>query len=375
MSVQAGDSWLDLARYRAEDTPALTVSAQRVTRNIWHVADRTRLAGKVLRPHTKTHKTAEISGLQLEAGARGLQVVKLSEALSAVCAATDDILIGFPLVGGVKLGRFAQLAARKHVRVAVDSCEVAAGIDRALAGTGARAGVMLDIETGMMRTGIVPEAVAAVAAAIQRMPQLDLIGVMTHEGHISRQSANDDDMARLTGLAASQLRRAADAVRNLGIEPLVSMGCTATWRFALAEPGIHELRPGTYAFYDRNSILARAATLADVAAVVVATVVSVSRARGEFVIDAGSKALASERRDTDAGVSFGWIPALGADVVRLSEEHGIVGGARRLPAIGDRVVVVPNHICPVVNLYDTMTVVDEGRATQTWRVAARGALL
>lgn len=374
MRGQADDPWLDLARCRVEDTPALTVSAQRVARNVWRVADQTRLAGKMLRPHTKTHKTAEISGLQLQAGAQGLQVAKLGEALSAVCEATDDILIGFPLVGSAKLDRLARLAARKRVRVAADSFEVASRIDRALAGTGTRVGVMLDIETGMKRTGLAPEAVAAAAAAVQRMPNLELVGVMTHEGHISRQAADDAEMAELTSLAAIQLRRAADAVRGAGIEPLVSMGCTATWRFTVDEPGLHELRPGTYVFYDRNSILAGAASLSDVAAVVVTTVVSVSRVRGEFVIDAGSKALASERRELDAGVSFGWVPALGAEVVRLSEEHGIVAGAQWLPAIGDRVVVVPNHICPVVNLYDTMAVVDEGLDTQTWRVAARGAL-
>jgi D-serine deaminase-like pyridoxal phosphate-dependent protein len=261
-----------------------------------------------------------------------------------------------------------------RVRSGLDSLDVAVGISRALEPTGLVVGVLIDVETGLRRVGVEAAEVEALAAAVAALPQLELFGVMTHEGHIARQAGDDEqEMARLTRRAAADLLAAGEQVRAAGVaDPVVSMGCTTTWRFVLGIEGITEIRPGSYVFYDRNCIRAGAATVADIAAVVVATVVSTSRRRNEFVLDAGSKSLASERRDlASGGVSFAWVPEVDGEVVRLSEEHGVVGGASRLPAVGERLVVVPNHVCLVVNLYDSVVVAGDGPPRE-WLVAARG---
>jgi D-serine deaminase-like pyridoxal phosphate-dependent protein len=368
---RAADPWLRAAAELAPDTPALVVSPRRTRTNITHVAETTRQHGKALRPHTKTHKMAEVGALQVAAGAIGLQVAKLGEAESGVTAAADDLLIGFPLVGETKLARLVALAQRQTVSVGVESLVVAEGIARALTGSGTRIGVLIDVDTGMHRVGVTASAVGVLAADIRRLPGLDLLGVMTHEGHIPSQARDERHMRELVHTAATELLRAA---RTLDVaDPVVSMGCTGTWRFAVQEPGITELRPGTYVFHDMNCVRRGAATPAQVAAVVAATVVSVAPGRGEFVVDAGSKSLATERHVTPQGAaSFAAVPQAGGHVVRCSEEHGVVTGATRLPSVGDRVAIVPNHVCPVVNLYDEALLIDEDGMTGTWPVTGRG---
>lgn len=368
------DPWLRIAAERVDDTPALVVSPERIRGNVEQVAAVTRAHGKALRPHVKTHKMAEVARLQVAAGAVGLQVAKLGEAEAGATVDTGSILVGFPLVGRPKLARLAELARRRSVLVALDSVDVASGIAEHLRGTDIRVGILIDVDTGMHRTGVRAADAGALAARIRALPNVDLRGVMTHEGHIARAAENEQQMRELVHQAARELVHAGRAVADLGVaDPVVSMGCTPTWRFAVAEDGISELRPGTYVFYDANCVATGAARLSEVAAAVVATVVSVAPNRNEFVVDAGSKSLAAERRTMpDGSVAFGYVPEVGGRVVRLGEEHGMIGGAERLPSVGERLAVVPNHICPVVNLFDEAVVVGETGAMGTWPVSARG---
>jgi D-serine deaminase-like pyridoxal phosphate-dependent protein len=94
------------------------------------------------------------------------------------------------------------------------------------------------------------------------------------------------------------------------------------------------------------------------------------------VIDAGSKSLSADRRVLpDGSISLGYVPAVEGQVVRVSEEHGIIAHAQRIPNVGERVTVIPNHVCPVVNLFDEAVVMDEaGSEITRWAVAARGKI-
>ena len=156
--------------------------------------------------------------------------------------------------------------------------------------------------------------------------------------------------------------------------PVVSVGSAGTFRFAIRCPGVTEVRPGTYVFNDRSQIAQGAATDADLAAVIAATVVA-RPAPDRIVVDAGTKVLTSDRMlVSDPPATFGRV--LGHDdwnLVRLSEEHGVL----EIPAsadvrIGDRVAIVPNHVCPTINLASAVTVVEGGRVAGRWPVAARG---
>jgi D-serine deaminase-like pyridoxal phosphate-dependent protein len=199
------------------------------------------------------------------------------------------------------------------------------------------------------------------------LPGLRLEGVMTHEGHAYAAA----DLAEATRAAAAVM---VEAGASLGLSsPVVSLGSTPTARLAAREPGVTEIRPGTYVFHDRTQIAHGAASEDDVAATVLATVVSRPSA-DRAVVDAGTKVLSSDRLNAPgAPADFGALAGSGWPLVRASEEHGVVavppGAALE---IGARVRIVPNHVCPVVNLFDEAFLVEGGEVVARWRVAARG---
>jgi D-serine deaminase-like pyridoxal phosphate-dependent protein len=164
-------------------------------------------------------------------------------------------------------------------------------------------------------------------------------------------------------------------LRDRGIAAeTVSVGSAGTFRFAVRAPGVTEVRPGTYVFNDRSQIAQGACGPEDLAAFAVATVVA-RPAPDRAVVDAGSKVLTSDRMlVADPAASFGAIWGHGDwDVVRLSEEHGVLSVPPDAEVrVGDRVAIVPNHVCPAINLASAVTVVEGGRVAGRWPVAARG---
>ena len=138
--------------------------------------------------------------------------------------------------------------------------------------------------------------------------------------------------------------------------------------------GVTEVRPGTYVFNDRSQIAQGAASDGDLAAFVITTVVA-RPAPDRVVVDAGTKVLTSDRMLVpDPPAAFGsvwrhddW------DVVRLSEEHGVLEVPPEAEVhVGDRLAIVPNHVCPTINLASAVTVAEGGRVIGQWPVAARG---
>src|SRR3954447_490124 len=229
------------------DTPALLIDAGRMQTNIEAMAAAAQEGGVALRPHAKTHKMLEVAALQLAAGAAGLTVAKLGEAEVFVDGGCEDILIAYPLIGDPKLERLAALARRARVAVALDSLEVA----RAIAQSGADVHVRIEVDTGQRRAGVAPGDVARLAREVAALG-LRVEGVMTHEG----QAYGAEDLALATRDAAASMREAAATLDA----PVVSLGSTPTARFAAREPGVTEIRPGTYVFQDRTQIAHGAAT-------------------------------------------------------------------------------------------------------------------
>ena len=344
-----------------DDTPDVVVDLARLRANIDRAAAFARDAGVSLRPHAKTHKMAEVARMQIDAGSPGLQVAKLGEAEALADAGIADLFVGYPLVGERKLERLHAIDA--DVSVAVDSLEAA----RALSTAGRELRVLIEIDTGLRRTGVLPgEPAVALARELLTLPNLELAGVFTHEGHVYAA----DDKERTAREVCAAMVETAEAIRALGVElPVVSVGSTVSFRYTAGRPGITEVRPGTYVFNDATQVAQGAATWDDVAAFVVATVVS-RPTKDRAVIDAGSKVLAydpiagSDAHGTVVGRD-------GLHVTRLSEEHGVIEAPNDL-RVGDRVAVVPNHICPVINLTDSVCVVENGAPVGRWRVAARG---
>jgi len=270
---------------------------------------------------------------------------------------------------GPKAVRLRALAARTSLRVGVDSVTGVRAVAEALGTDMGNVRLLVEIDSGGRRSGASPDQAGAIARAAIDLG-LVVIGVFTHGGHgyagpRARIDAADDEVRSLT--------EAADALRAVGVEPaVVSAGSTPT-AIGSARGAVTEERPGTYVFGDRLQVALGAIERDAVAAVVATRVTSVNEGERRFVVDAGAKMLGKDVATYVPG--HGEIPELGGAIVaRVADYHGIVDvpSELALPDVGRVVMVVPNHICPVVNHVDSFLVSRGGDIVDTWLVDARG---
>ncbi len=342
------------------ETPVGVVDLERVRANARRVAAYAAEHGLAWRPHIKTHKSLTIGRIQLEAGATGLTVATLREA-EVMSELTDDLLLAYPQIGPTRLERLAALAARVDIKVALDSVDVLEPLAAAMVGAGVRVGVLVEQDVGMGRVGVQgPEEVVALAQRATDLEGVDFRGVLLYPGHIRGRPSDQDD-----GLSAvsDQVGKTLEALETAGLSPsIVSGGSTPTLWGSHKVRGLTEIRSGSCIYFDREGLDLGVAESSNVAYSVLATVVSTS-VPGRAVVDAGSKALAKEAR---GGAGYGIL----ADhpevvVVGLSEEHGVldIEGTDWAPVIGERVRIIPNHVCVSVNLNDHLV----ARDGSTWR--------
>jgi D-serine deaminase-like pyridoxal phosphate-dependent protein len=355
------------------DTPAVLVDLDVVERNVARMAERARAHGVRLRPHAKTHKTAEIARRQIGAGAVGLSVAKTAEAEVFAAAGFDDLFVAYPVVGEQKGRRLLALSDRCRLSVGVDSVEGASTLASAFAAASRRLDVLLKVDVGLHRVGVLPENAPAVAARIADMRGVRLRGVFTHAGH-SYAALTPEGVATVGASEGRILAETAEALRAAGIPvDVVSAGSTPTAPHVMATRGLTECRPGNYVFHDASQVALGTCALEDCALTIVATVVSVPDPR-RAVVDAGSKTLSSDPlRPREGG--HGIVLGRRSRVQRLSEEHGVIDvEAGESFRVGERVVVVPNHACVVANLHDRLVAVRQGRVEAEIPVLARGRI-
>jgi D-serine deaminase-like pyridoxal phosphate-dependent protein len=358
------------------DTPSLLIDLDVVTANIDEMAEVARAAGVRLRPHTKTHKSPAIARMQLDAGARGVTVAKLGEAEVMLDAGIDDVLIAYPLVGEQKLARLRALMERARVRTTTDSVEVAEGLGGVGRDLGRDVEILVEVDTGLHRVGRPPGApTLELVREVSRVPGVEVIGLLTHAGHAYR-SVNAEELRIAAEREALDLVETAAACAAAGIELReISVGATPTARIGARVPGVTEIRPGTYVFNDVQQMRLGVAVEATCAARVLATVVA-HPAPDRFVLDAGTKAFSSDGADGPPFPGRGVV--LGRPGLRLefmSEEHGV--GSRTGDddvRIGDRVQVIPLHVCSCVNLFDVAYGVRDGSVEREIAIEARGRM-
>lgn len=333
------------------DTPLVVVDRAVMESNIERFQRSASKAGVGFRPHIKTHKSTEVARMQIKAGAVGLTCATLAEAVGLSEAGVgNDVFVAVPhYPSSMKFERIEELlAAGCTLSLSVDD----AGVAELLADRyGAELGLLVEIDSGLGRTGVTPAASVAVARACGEA----LWGVFTHGGHGyppgAAPSAGADEV-RLLGEAGALIEAAGMTIR------VVSAGSTPTFPYCLAEP-VNEVRPGTYVFGDWQQVCNRSMGLSDVAARVVSTVIS-APAPGRFVLDAGAKILTKDQAPWVVG--FGHIPSMPDAIIRrIYDNQAVVDTDGENPPVGTQLEIVPNHICPVINLVDEIWMADGTR--------------
>jgi len=352
------------------DTPALVVDLDIMDANLQRMADYCDEHKLALRPHTKTHKSPVLARKQMELGAMGLTVAKPGEAEVMLQASPQEMLVAFPTIGPAKMARLKEVARRTSLTVALDSLEAT----EALSAAQVPAKIFVEMDTGLHRVGVKPDELAPLIAAIKKLPHVRYDGISFYPGHIKH--IGEEGMGEMTKLNV-MLNQTLEALDKAGHTPnVVSGGSTPTMYQSHMIFGMTEMRPGTYIFNDRNTIHGGACLLEDCAATVIATVVSTS-VPGQVIIDGGSKTFSSDRLLNDPGVTFGKVlNAEGAVFHKMNEEHGFIDVTQceRKFHVGDKLQILMNHVCVVMNLHEQVHGHRKGEVETTWPVAGRGKL-
>ncbi|KAL3666050.1 hypothetical protein V7S43_008842 [Phytophthora oleae] len=386
------------------ETPSVVLDEKRLLHNIERMQALATANHVNLRPHAKTHKTREIATMQLAAGACGLTVSKPSEALQFLrgnVPGLKSVTLAYPVVQSNKVQEVIKAAQTAGVEflLTVDSPEGVDAAQKAAEACSCTLKLLIHVDVGYHRVGIEESdpKLLQLAQRIDKTSSLEFRGLLSHAGHAYR-CKSVDECSEVAEIERQIVVRIKATLESNGIAvPVVSVGSTLTEAARKNFEGITEIRPGNYVFLDRTPVRMGLFSVQDVALTVLATVVSSNNYN--FIVDAGSKVLSSDgaRSAGDFGSScFGLAfyekdfervvkeptqnkSVLGDgkelicfEVTSLSEEHGWVKKIEGIPspAIGERLIIVPNHACVVSNLTNKFYV--QGEEPKTWNLLSRG---
>jgi D-serine deaminase-like pyridoxal phosphate-dependent protein len=354
------------------DTPALVLDLDAFERNLQAMSSAVASSGLRLRPHAKSHKTPEIARRQVAAGAVGICCQKVSEAAVFVDAGLNDVLVTNQVVGSRKLERLAELCGRARMGVLVDDPEQVSALAAALDRAGTRIDVYIEINVGG-RCGVpVGDRLRALAEQIAGISAMRLAGLQIYHGP-AQHLRDPAERALAIRRTTDEAWAARAALEGLGFpSPLITGAGTGTFVNERDSGVYDELQPGSYVFMDRDyadNLIGEGDIRFEHALFVLATVMSrTSPARA--IVDAGLKA-----SSTDSGMPAVW-QRPGLDYLKASDEHGVIAVAASAElALGEKLMLIPGHCDPTVNLYDDLVAVRGGRVEAVWPVSARGASL
>jgi D-serine deaminase-like pyridoxal phosphate-dependent protein len=354
------------------DTPALILDLDAFETNLQRLA--AAVGGRVrVRAHAKTHKCPEIGKRQVAAGAVGVCCQKVSEAEAMVEGGIADVLVSNEIVGEGKLARLAALAGRARIGVCADHPDNVRDLQAAAQRAGSTIDAYIELEVGMRRCGVAPgEPALALAKAIAACPNLRLAGLHAYHGRAQHIRAIDERRSVIAA-AANAVRTTKELLaRNDLACPIVTGAGSGTFMFEVELGAWDEIQPGSYVFMDRDyarNEWAPPLPRFEHSLFVLATVMS--RPQAELaIVDAGLKA-----SSVDSGMPGVW-QRPGLSYTHASDEHGWVeiGEDAAAPGLGDKLLLVPGHCDPTVNLYDWYVCVRGGVVEALWPITARGAI-
>jgi D-serine deaminase-like pyridoxal phosphate-dependent protein len=347
----------------ALDTPRLLIDLDMVDANLRRLFAAARERGVNVRTHFKSLKCGGLARYIARHGGETFLCAKLNEAEVLADAGIGDILIANQVVGPAKLPRLAELACRVKLRVCVDDVGNVRDLGRAVQQAGATLGVLVEVDIGMTRCGVLPgEPALELARHIQKTPGLRFDGLQGYDGHLQMLPDVNERRAKCIQ-GVEQLVGTRRLIERAGIPVAIVTGAgTGTWEFVAGQAGVTEIQPGSYVLMDCAYHTVRPEF--GCALSILATVLSV-RPKW-YVLDAGSKAIS---RDFGTPVIKDH-PEEKAN--KLSEEHTKVEVEPVPVNVGDRREVIPAHCCATMNLHRQCLAVRRGKVEAVWPIEASG---
>jgi D-serine deaminase-like pyridoxal phosphate-dependent protein len=356
-------------------TPALILDRGVMAANIAAMSNRAKAFGIDLKPHMKTSKCAEIARLATAGHSGGLCVSTVEEVRYFAGEGFSDITYAV----GIAPDKLADLApaldAGARVTLLLDDPAAARVVAARAEALDLRFPVLIEIDSGMHRAGLAPEAaeIVEIGGILAAASHLEPAGVLTHGGQ-SYAARGAEDCRAFAEDERHAIVAAASRLEAAGLPcPRIAPGATPNAVHMASVEGLTEIRPGNYVFYDLHMVSIGACRSEQVALSVLASVIGHNRARNQMVIDAGALALSldASARQHMPEAGYGWLyDATGRvrlgdlRLERLSQEHGVVTSDRPLAfdslPVGARVRILPSHSCMTAAAYPAYSVVDGG---------------
>ncbi len=365
---------MDISKWEL-DTPALCVDLDALERNLEAMQSVVVENGIAVRPHAKTHKCPAIARMQLEGGAVGICVAKVSEAEVMFEYGIDRILMTTANVTTPKIERAMRLARFCPGFIqATDTPGNARDLSEAARAVGVVADVVVDVDPGGHRTGITPGRPALeLAQLVDRLPGLRLVGMLCYDGgsqHVQGFEARRQTLERLAPAVESyrEMERS-----GLNVE-IFSGGGTGTYNIDHENAGFTDVQAGSYVFMDAQYLAIGGEADSEVytdfePSLTILTTVLNSQYEGRATTDAGAKACTINQPWPIVKGESGMAYRSGSD------EFGTLvyeEGPSRTYRVGEKLELIVSHCDPVVNLYDDLHAVRGDRVEAVWRIAARG---
>jgi D-serine deaminase-like pyridoxal phosphate-dependent protein len=344
-------------------TPCAVVDVEACERNIAQAASFVTTDTR-LRPHFKAHKCTTLLARQLAGGGcSGVTCATAGEAEVLARCGFDDILVANQVVAGPALAALGTAAEQSAITVAVDDLEHVRLLGAQAGRRGVRFGVLIEVDVGLHRSGLAPgsEQLLAIADAVGRTDELTLLGLQGYEGHamlLASRAQRREHVWRAAEILAAERDRLLAAT---GACAVISGGGTGTLDLAVEAGVLTEIQAGSYVLMDSH--YARLDLPFEQALFILATVIS--RPRPEMaIVDAGLKAMTTEH-------GLAKVVGRGLELTRLSDEHGWVNvSGDASPRIGDRLMLIPSHVDPCVNLHDVLFA-QVGDTFEEWPIDGR----
>ncbi|MGR3661863.1 MAG: DSD1 family PLP-dependent enzyme [Paracoccaceae bacterium] len=354
-------------------TPALIIDMDAFEHNIATLQNQINDMGVRLRAHAKTHKSADVSKIQIAAGAVGICCQKVSEAEALARAGITNILISNEVTDLAKIDRLARLAGEITLAVCVDDITNVAALSAATTHHNTSLDCLVEIEVGAGRCGVKPgPAAVPIAQAIDAAPNLRFAGLQAYNGsaqHIADFKTREQTVAKVITQTAETVALLKQA--GLTCDTIAGAG-TGTFLLEGASNLFNELQCGSYCFmdahYNRIQGFGNAPLGGFQNALFVLTSVMSIAANGKAVCDAGLKSMSLESGlprvyDNDQ-ITY----------ANASDEHGELSDPDNTLHLNDHLRLVPGHCDPTCNLHDWYVCIRNGKVETLWPVTARGKL-